>query len=342
MATTTQRTSTAGVKTALGIATEATYGVPVASTSYIPFTSHDLAVSNKLLVNTAVRKSPGNPAPGIGTVEVKGTIETLADQDTIGPLLVAGMGTDTVSASGTLFAHKFSLTNPLNSYSFAADDGQGSLQTFVGCKVNQLDLSCKAGDFLTVKAEVLGQTAVVTSASLSPTFSTNPFFEFAHLGTVAGGSSTINALPFDVADFSISLKQNQKQHWGSTGGRFVVGISATTVNVDGSFTLEYDNTFGGQVNQYLWGTTTGPSAGSLQRLPVIFTFSEMASGGGQSSALQISLGQITIQDVTYSRKRNDILTMSVKFMASETNPGGIGMADDLKIVLINSASSAYS
>ena len=218
-----------------------------------------------------------------------------------------------------------------------ADDGQGSLQAFVGCKVNQLDISCKFGDFLKVKADILGQTAVVSSASLSPTFSNRDFFEFAHMGSLAGGASTLNGVSIDVTDFQIALKNNLKAHNGSTGGRFVVGMNETTRDVSGQFTVEYDSQLADSINLLLWGSATGPSAGKLSRVPVLFTFTQTASAG-LTPSISFSLGQITVQDISMTRKRNDVLVQQVKFMVSEST---VGAADDLKIVLTNTASSAY-
>lgn len=338
MATTTQRTSFAGVSTALGIATESTYGSAVASTVYIPFTDHNLAVSNKLINNQAVRKSIGMPAPGIGSVKVSGDLTTSVDIDTIGPIFAASMGLDTVSGSTGNYTHTFSLVNPLNSHTITADDGQGSIQQFVGCKVNQLDVSCKAGDFLTVKAAIQGQTAVVSEASLSPTYSTRNFFEFAHLNEANGGVSTINGISVDVTDFQISLKNNLKEHYGSTGGRFIVGLNETTREVSGSFTIEYDNSIGNTLNTLLWGASTGPVAGTLSRVPAVFTFSQPASGG-LTPSVSFIVGSLTVQDVAMDRKRNDIITQNVKFMASESTTGA---ADDLKITLNNTAENPYS
>jgi len=338
MSTTTQRTSTAGVLTALGIATETTYGSAAASTIYIPFNDHNLAVTNKLITNQAVRKSIGMPAPGIGSVEVSGDITTNVDVDTIGPILAASMGLDTVSGSTGDYTHTFTMVNPLNSHTITADDGQGTIQQFVGCKVNQLDVSCKTGDYLTVKAAIMGQTAVVSSASLSPTYSTRNFFEFAHLNNVNGGVSTVNGITADFTDFQITLKNNLKEHYGSTGGRFIIGLNETTRQVSGSFTVEYDNSIANTLNTLLWGASTGPVAGVLSRVPLVFTFSQPASGG-LTPSIAFTVTNITVQDVAMDRKRNDIITQSVKFMASESYAGA---ADDLKIVMTNTAQNPYT
>lgn len=333
---TTQRSSTAGVKTALGMSVEAAYGTALAPSVYIPFEDHNIEPSNKLIINSAVRKSVGQPQPGLGSVEVKGQITTFADADVIGNLLVAGMGKDTVTGAAGNYLHTLSLSNPLNSYCFAADDGQGSLQSFVGCKVNQLDISCKSGDFLKIKADILGQTSVVSTASLSPTFSNRDFFEFAHLGLLAGGTSTVNGVNVDVTDFQIQLKNNLKPHMGSTGGRFVVGMNETMRDVSGTFTLEYDSNVGDSMNVLLWGSATGPTASKLTRVPAVFTFAQPASGG-LTPSISFQLAFITVQDISMTRKRGDILVQSVKFIVSETT----GQADDLKILIANTAATAY-
>lgn len=338
MSQTLQRSSTAGVSTSLGLSPEINFSQPANATTFVPFVSHDFAVSNTLLLNTAVRHSVGSPRPGMSSVKVKATVETLVDCDTAGQIIKTAFCTDTVSATGANFAHTFSLggsgTNALNSYTWQADDGQNSLQSFVGCKTSDFSASVKAGGFLTLKLGIMGATSVVTSASSSPTYSTNNFFEFGHL---AAGTALINGVPLDVTDFTIDTKLNLKEHWGASGGRVIIGLNETVRDVSGTFTLEYDNVSGVAINELLWGDPSGPAQGQLPNVPVVFTFTQPGSGG----SITFSLGQITIQDVAMSRKRNDIIVQSVKWLANETNPGGVGQADDLKVILVNSNPTPY-
>jgi hypothetical protein len=331
---TVQILTTAGYNTALGIAKETTYGTAVAPVVYMPFKTHNMAITNKLINNMAVRKSKGMAAPGIGTVDIAGSIDTYVDADSIGWLLGGSMGTDTVTASGAYYAHTMKLGGPLNSFTISCDDSQGSVSQYTGCKVNQLDISVKPGDFLDVKFAVMGQTDVVlANSSLSPTFSTKPFFEYAHLGSAAGGSSVLAGVTLNVVDFTISLKNNLKAHNASTGGRFVVGIDEQNASVDGTFTINYDSSLGDFINQQLWGTSTGPAPGLIARVPLTFTFTEAAS-----SIIQFTCGNITVSEATVTRSKNSVLTQSVKFSASESQTGA---ADDLKIVLINSTSTPF-
>ncbi len=346
MSSTTQRNVAPGVLTALGIATETKYGQPVSPTSYIPYLDHNLAASNKIIQNQAVRKSIGSPAPGIGSVDVKGTVNLLADVDSVGPILVAYMGSDSVSAVGGAYKHTFKLSNPQNSYTLTADDGNGTLQAFSGCKAESLDLSVKAGDFLNVSTIWVGQTVAVSSGTLTPFYSANPAFEFAHLGTYAGGTSTVGVsggVPYavDITDFKVTSKSNNKVYFGSTGGRYAIGIDALNRVTSGSFTAELDNTTGSYFNELMWGSPTGPVPGTLSRQAVNFTFTQSAS-----AALSVTLGQITVEGVDYSRKRNDLLTATIKWSASESQTvvGGeaTGNADDLVITLTNTNPTFYS
>ena len=332
---TTQILSTAGFNTALGIAKESTYGTAVAPATYVPFEDHNLTVKNKLIQNMAVRKSAGQPKPGIGTVEASGSITTYVDADTIGPILGAALGADAVTGSSS-YTHTMKLAFPLNSYTFSADDGQGSVSQYVGCKVNQMDISCKPDDFLKIKIDVLGQTdSVLSATSLSPTFSTKDFFEYAHLDSLNGGlgASTLNGAAVNIVDFSIQLKNNLKAHYASTGGRFVVGMDEMNRDVTGSFTINYDSALADSVNLLLWGAATGPVAGLLSHVPLVFTFTQSVT-----SSISITCPQITIEEAVISRKRNDILVQQVKFRANES---AIGAQDDLKIVLINQTAAAF-
>jgi len=343
MSTTTQNLSFAGFNGALGIAVESIFGTAVAPTAYIPYVSHNFDVKNKLITNQAVKRSKGMPNPGIGTIDVGGTVETYADNSNfIGLLLAGAMGADTCTAGASgSYNHVYTLASPLHSFTFTVDDqnsSTGQTTAFAGSKINTLDISIKPSDFLNFKFGVISQTAIVTqNAKLSPTYQADNYFEFAHMGSNAGGTSTINGTSFNIEDFSISLKNNLKQNFGSLGGRQVYGINEQQAMVEGSLTILADSNSLPAINTLLYGNANGPTAGALNQSPMVFTFVQPASGGF-SPSISFSIGSATFSEAAISRKRNDILSISVKFQANEST---LGAQDDLKVTLVNSQATSY-
>jgi hypothetical protein len=339
---TSQKAGFSGTGVNVAIATEAVFATPAAPTTYLDVTTHNLSITNNLLANMVMRKSVGQVPPGIGSVSGKGDITSNVTVDSIGPILVAGMGLDTVTASGGGFIHNFTMQNPLNSYSIATQDSSTFLGvgTFVGSKCDKLNISCKPDGFLEIKSSWMTQTLTYSASStLSPVYSTANFFEFAHLGSIYGGlgSSVLNSVPFDCVDFTLDLANNLHDRKGSTGGRFSIAFGETVRKVTGSFTVEMDSVSLNTYNQLLWGTPNGPSPGLLARVPLAFTFTQ--SGSAYNPSITFKVGALTVSSATITRSKNNVLTQSVQFEVSESVAGA---SDDLGIVLTNSSATAYS
>jgi hypothetical protein len=324
-----------GMLGALAISKEATFGTAVTGTNFLPYESHNIAYSFKPFQAHPVRKTFGMPKPVAGNGIVGGTITTYVDVDTIGPLLKGAMGADSVNGTAP-YTHTFTLGGPLDSYTISVDDGFNEVQSYQGCKFSSLDISCKTDDFLMVKANVVGQSVtVVPTTSLSHTFSSANLLNWNHMfATPLGtGASTLSGVQIGVSDFQLNLKTNMKPTYGSTGGRFAVGINDLERTVSGSFTINYDSNTADTINKVLWGSNTGATAGTIATVPLVFTLQESANAG-----ITFNLGAILIEDAVVVRKRNDTMTQTVKFTAGET---ATGSNDDLKILLTNSATTAY-
>jgi hypothetical protein len=336
MSLTSQSNGIRGADTVLSMGKESSFGTAATPTLYLPFTKHDIMPSNKIIANTTVRGSYSAPKPGIGSVEVKGTVSLDVDAVSIGPVMGAAMGNDTVSGpTAGVYTHTMKMGGPLNSYSFGAYDNNGSTSTHVGCKIDSLSISCKPDDFLAIDAAIIGQTTVVSATTLSASLSTLDPFEWDHLASLNGalGVTTVNGVPVNMNDLSISYKTNLMQHWGSLSGRVISSLDEKNREVTGSFTTDYDSNIGDAMNLLLWGSTTGPSAGAVSRVPLVITFTQSAS-----ASLSFSLGQVTISDITMSRSQNDIVTQQIKFTASESTPEA---NDALQVILKNTVANNY-
>lgn len=325
-----------GYRSVLGIGKETTFGTAASPTIFLPFADHNIGFANKVQFSQSVRQGAGRPAPTSGTMEVKGTVSTYVDVSSIAPILAYALGKDAVSGTADPYTHTMNLATGIPALTFSADDGQGIVEQYVGCKIGGIDISCKEGDFLMAKLDVQGQTvAPLTASSLSPTFAVNDFIEFNHLSSANSGSgvSTLQGTPYNFTDFNIQVKTNMKYQYGSIAGRVPVSINDLMRQVSGSFTVTYDQSTADAINQLLWGAATGPTNGPVPRASLVFTFSQSTN-----RSISFQLGNITLTDAVVNRKANDLLMQQVKFVASESAPG---QGDDIKVIIKNAAATAY-
>jgi hypothetical protein len=338
MAVTTQNTAVSGWATVLGLAKETTFAT--ANTTgeiYVPFQQSQVAVTNKLITRTPVRRSKAEALPGFGTVEVTGSIDTHVDPDSIGLLAALSLGSDTVTAGSAGAAGSYSHLLKMGAQSTAtiqADYGKNSVAQYLGCKFGGLDLSCKPGEDLTAKLTWMGQTVnLLAASSLSPTYTNNSFFEWAFIQPC-----TIDAVPCDLTDFNISLKNDNKPMYTSTSGRLVRGFNELGAAVRGQFTYPYkDDT----INALLWGGSSGPASGvgaTGHTLIIPFQHPSLVSTSTAHYAFTITLNNVVLEDAPIPIQAKGEVLQQVKFRAAESTPGA---ADAITITIVNSASAAY-
>jgi len=328
-----------GDNTALGVAVETTYGVPVSTpTAYIPFTSHNFALSNSPSKNMSVKKSRGESPVGAGVYKIAGNIDTMLDNSTFSGILIGStLGTETVSTSGSLNVHTFKFApagTSLPSLTFVADDADSYKQIYSGCKVDSLAITCKPSDFMSVKASIIGQAVSVVSGSLTPTIVNDNFFEFSQ---IANGTSSVNGTAYEIQDFTINIKNSLKEVYGSLSGRGIYGLQELNADVSGSFSVILDNASLPAFRTMLQGSASAPVQNAVPTVPVLITFTQTVSAGVAPS-ISFSLPNCTLTEGAITRSKNNLLTMSVKFVCQETSPGS---ADDILIQLSNSTSSLY-
>jgi hypothetical protein len=337
MAVTTQNTAVSGWATALGIAKETTFATAATTgTVYLPFNQSQIAVANKLITRTPVRRSKSEALPGFGTVEVTGSIDLAVDPDSIGILLALALGSDTVtpvpSQTGA-YSHAMKL-GAQSTATIQADYGKNSVAQYLGCKFSALDLTGKPGTDLTAKFQFMGQTVnLMTSQSLSPTYSNNSFFEWAYIQP-----ATIDATAVDLTDFSISLKNDNKALYTSTSGRLVRGFNELGSSVTGSFTYPYKDD---AINAMLWGGSTGPVTGQAavgHTLVIPFQHPSLIATTTQHYSLQITLNNVVLSDAPIPVQSKGEVMQQVKFQASESTPGA---GDSIQITLVNTAATSY-
>jgi len=320
---TTQFQGSYGWATVLGFAKEATYGTAVAPTAYLPAVSDQITYTNKLVPRMGVRATKGQTLSNPGQVDVKGSFEIECEPDTVGQILAVALGTDSVSGSGA-YTHTLKLASPLPSITLSADYGYTSVHEWVGCKVDTLDLTSKAGGMLQAKFGIMAQSDVIlASSALSPVYGTNLPYDFQQIT-----AATLNGVGVALDSFSISLKNNLAPYFSSGSGRLVRNINEKNAQVTGSFTLAYES------------DTIANLALNATNVPLSITFTSASSAYLSTPySLTITCPNIIMQAAPLDPKRNDVVMYNVKFTAHES---ATGAQDDLKISVVNTISSAMA
>jgi len=334
-----------GFLACVGIAKEATFATatPPTSGSYLPVLDvTGFEGANKLINAAGIRQSVGNPPPGAGSFDVAPSFSLEVDPDNIGLLLGLSMGKDTVTGSSAPYSHAFTLNNAMPRLSTATISvdpffNSGSTPTVyqaVGCKLSQLDFTAKQGAYFQAKAMFSGKDVVPISGTLSsPVYSAARPFEWAHLAGTT--QCQINGVNANLNDFNISLKNTLKPHFGSQGGRKATSIDETLFLASGSFSLNLvDNT----IDNILWGGST-PTAGYIPTVALVVTLTHIQIAGGSTPySISFNMPAITLSDAAKTVKRGDVVTLTSKFVASESAAGN---HNDISITVVNAAAAAY-
>lgn len=348
MANTVQNKAVSGFATVVGIAKEATYATAVAASTYLPVETAQFSASNKLIQRNPVRQSKAEAMPGLGLLEAKGDLQIRLDPVSAGIILAQAMGTEVISDGTTAytvggvsvssadaakaFHHTFTL-GAQNTATFSVDFGRNSVAQYTGCKVDQLDITAKAGDDVMMKATLMGQTvALLSSQSLTPNFTDVTPFEWGNLVT-----ATINGQAFDATELSVTLKNNVKPMYTASSGRFAKAMNEMQAQVSGTFTLPYNSDY---INSLLWGANAGPTSGIASGNTIVLTFQHAThiTGTAVPYILVVTLNGVVLQEAPQPISAKNEVMQSVKFTASETAPGA---ADSIKIELVNDATTVY-
>jgi hypothetical protein len=190
-----------GLGAQLGIATEATFGTPVATTRFVEFLSEGMALKRSIAQSKGLRA---------GAMAVRGVrrilTQRMAEGDVTFELPTSGFGlwlqhmvgshTATAIQQGGSAAyqqiHNFG-SNAGKSFTMQkvapSIDGWAHPFTYPGCKVADWELTCKAGGLLEVKLKLDAADEITESQGVTPTTLST--------GAIAGASSisTVASIP---------------------------------------------------------------------------------------------------------------------------------------------------
>lgn len=149
----------------LGFCFQNSYGTPnVNSLFYLPVLSESISLKKEQLIKQGLRGIYDEGAHREGMNAIDGDIELEAHPIYLGVLLKAALGAPSVTAVGSVFQHVFIpsqsdfdvyAANPPLTITKNLQDG-GSAQQFSDMVVNNVELNMPAGEFLKVKASIMG------------------------------------------------------------------------------------------------------------------------------------------------------------------------------------------
>ena len=240
-----------GLDAQLGIGNETTYGTRVAPTSFIPFESESLALTQEYIENQPLMSGVMVQPQGYhvsSTRTVEGSVEMLMFDRGLGKILnlLTGDTISVVTPNGATNARTatfpIGLTSPVGkslSIQVGRPDTTGTVRPFdyIGCKITEATISVESGEAATLSLNVDGRDEKTDQTLATPTYSAaaKPF-SFQNWGIDIGGNAAAN-----VRSLTITIPLNMatdRYHLGNSGTKDEPLLNAQS-EIAVSATLEF-------------------------------------------------------------------------------------------------------
>lgn len=216
----------------IGLARESNWGVAVAPTVWLPVSGPKPEDTVQWIKEQGFRAVPAKTfGAWQGPIHAVWQMDGLTYPDTIGLLLLATFGTDTVTGASAPYSHLFTLSSTTPPSLTIADYDAITERRYAGFLPNELDFSFTPNEGL--KWSVKGESKKsVTATTTTPTFGTLPPF-LGWQGTLnLGGSANVHMLSFDTA-----IKRSNQVLKGSSGTQDIDAIVPGPMEVTGKITV---------------------------------------------------------------------------------------------------------
>jgi hypothetical protein len=219
-----------GLDAQLGIGNETTYGTRVAPTTYLPFESESLALTQEYIANQPLMAGVMVQPSGYhvsSTRSVEGSVEMLLHDRGMGKLfnLLTGSAVTSVTPSGATNARTqtfpIGLTSPVGksvSFQVGRPDTTGTVRPFdyAGAKITEATISIEAGEAATLNLSIDGRDEQTSQTLGTPTYSASAKpYGFKDWSITVGGSAQAN-----VRSLTITVPLNMstdRYHLGNSG-----------------------------------------------------------------------------------------------------------------------------
>lgn len=265
----------------VGAGFESSYGVPVAVTDYLPFTTNSIMGTHEPIPNQAAYgirdKEMGSVSGKKGS---KGDLTINLDATFSGYLLGGALGSiNSASLGGGVYQHTITRNNSNTPKSLTIINNRPVDREYIpGVAVATAELAVSDG-LATLKSSLLGKFPITTSSGTLTTASGGLFAfkdaQFAFGSSVAAAAAAPNLKPHDT---KITINNNSKQIWRH-------GNQDVDVVVHGEFEVEAETTL------YFESVSEKNAFYGLTKQAAAFEFIGAGIGGGYYESIVINLYQ---------------------------------------------------
>jgi len=315
-----------GSLSATGFAKETSFGVPVAASTFLPMTGNTMESDPGWFSPPVMMATRDKPVFNMyGEAKFQGTVDGPLFPSNAMELLVAAIGTDSVSGTTSPYTHAISQANTLASITVEKNLGSYQSLQFAGCRVNKLSIKAPVGNNpIEVSADLMGQSAAILTSPTAVSVTNEIPFVFAEAALTLSTHARA-----DVTNVQVDIENGVKETYTYSGNHGPSFLTPVTVHVTGSFDVVWSS-----LNDSTYGDYNTMENGTLGALALSFTH---PGAGGYS--VTINLPQVALTKYASAVKLEDVIMSTVTFEASKPLTGGSQYT--IAATVLNGVSAAY-
>jgi hypothetical protein len=312
-----------GSLSATGLIREASFGVPLPATTFLPMTENTMEAdpgwfSPPLMMGTRDKQVFNM----YGEAKYAGAVGGPLFPSNAIELLVASIGTDAVTGAGP-YVHTISQANLLPSLTVEKNLGGYQSLQFAGCRVNKFTLKAPVGNSpVEVTADLMGQSVAVLTSPTAVSVTNEIPFVFSEAAVTLGTHARA-----DIGNIQIDIENGVKETYTYSGQHGPSFLTPVTLHVTGSFDVVWSS-----LNDATYGDFSTMENGTLGALSLTLAH---PGGGGYSVAL--TLPEVALTKFGSVVKLDDVIMSTISFEASKSLSSGY----TIQGVVTNGVSVAY-
>jgi Phage tail tube protein len=308
-----------------GIAKESSFGVPVSATTFLPMTGNTMQAEPGWFSPAVMTGNRDRQVFNLyGEAKFAGAVEGPLFPSNAIELLVAAIGTDSVSGSGP-YVHTISQANTLPSLTVEKNIGGYQSLQFAGCRVGKLSIKAPVGNEpVSMSADMMGQSAAILTSPTAVSITNELPFVFSEASV-----TLMSHARADITNFTCEIDNGVKETYTYSGSHGPSFLTPVTVKASGTFDVVFYS-----LNDSVYGDFAAMEAGTLGSLAVSFTH---PGGGGYSVAL--TMPQVALTKVGEDLKLEDVVMSTIAWEGSRSLTGGSQYT--VQAAVTNQVSTAY-
>jgi len=320
---------------AMGLGRQTSQGTPVAAQDWLKFLSGGMGVDRELIISDPEIGGGRDIDEGTiypGGVGASGSYEHIVKPNVLGHFILGALGAVSSSAlSGAAYEHTFTPAATLPWYTILERISE-TYETFrtTDCKVNSLELTCDANDYLKATAEIFGITPESDVSIGSPSPETTPPFLY------GGATITIDGSSFLPKTVGISLTNNLEDDDFRVGSLYRGDLSEKRRELTLSATIRPANS--DLFKKAVWGSATASLAQNTKsNIAVTYKWEsyEVIGTTAYKYRLELAIPVAVIVPFRTEPSGDDILEHDLEIQAAKGT-------DSLVTVTLRNSKTSYS